>query len=121
MENVPDNVYNVPEDNIFNDFVGFEEVNSENFSGFVNNCSRSEKLLDEMQDIINQSRRTIAERKRNSRDFRREIWEYRPSKNNFSIDSNSTIGSEVADIVPELPLHTYRLRSRRQCLVLLKT
>ena len=47
-DTVPDNVYNVPEDNIFNDFIGFEEVNSQNFSGFVNNCSRSEKLLDEM-------------------------------------------------------------------------
>ena len=112
-DTVPDNVYNVPEDNIFNNFVGFKEANSQNFSGFVNNCSRSEKLLDEMRDIIDQSRRTIAERKRNSRDFRREIWEYRQSKNNFSIDSNSTIGSEVTDIVPELPLqHTYRLRSR---------
>ena len=108
-DTIPDNVYNVSEDHIFNDFVRFEEVNNQSFSGFVDNCSRSEKLLDEMRDIINQSRCTIAERKRNSRDFRREIWEYRQSKNNFSIDSNSTISSEVADIVPELPLHTYRL------------
>ena len=31
LKNVPDNVYNVPDDNIFNDFVGFEEVNSQFF------------------------------------------------------------------------------------------
>ena len=35
---VPENVNNVPEDNILNDFVGFEEMNSHIFSGFVNNC-----------------------------------------------------------------------------------
>ena len=60
-DTVPDNVYNVPEDNIFNDFVRFEEANSKKNVGFVNNCSRSEKLLDEMRDKINQSRRTISE------------------------------------------------------------
>ena len=65
-----------------------------------------------MREIINQSRRIIVGRKRNSRDFRPEIWEYGQSKNNLSIDSNCTIGSEVVDIIPELPLHTYRLRSR---------
>ena len=35
-DTVPDNVYNLPEDNIFNDFVGFDEVNSKKISGFVN-------------------------------------------------------------------------------------
>ena len=41
LKNVPDtvldNVYNVSEDHIFNDFVGFEEVNNQSFSGFVDN------------------------------------------------------------------------------------
>ena len=74
-----------------------------------------------MRDIINKPRLTIAERKRNSRDFRSEIWEYIQSENNCSIDSNSIIGSEVADIVPELPLHTYHLRSRGPASSPLKT
>ena len=65
-----------------------------------------------MRDIINQSRHTIAKRKRSSRDFGSKIWEHRQSKNNFSIDCNNSIGSQVADIVHELPLYTYRLRSR---------
>ena len=38
-DTVPDNVCNVPEDNIFNAFVKFERVNSQHFSGFANNCS----------------------------------------------------------------------------------
>ena len=43
FQNVPDIVSDVcnvvPEDNNFKDFVGFKEVNSQKFSGFVNNCS----------------------------------------------------------------------------------
>ena len=62
-----------------------------------------------MREIINQSRRTIAERKRNGCDFRREIGNIGRVRTIFQLIPTAL--PVVADIVPELPPHTYRLRS----------
>lgn len=86
-----------------------------NFSGFPENDSnRSHRLaiMNDMKDLVSHARRTLAERRRNSRDFRRELLEYRQSIS-IQADTVDSIVSETSDILTELPVIKTPMRALR--------
>uniref|UniRef100_A0A6A7FN12 RNA-directed DNA polymerase n=1 Tax=Hirondellea gigas TaxID=1518452 RepID=A0A6A7FN12_9CRUS len=82
------------------------DSNETKFSGFSiadPNKSAQANILNNLKDIVAQSRKILAERKRHSRDFRKELWEYRQRHSYSSLyDTNSTIASEASDILTEM-------------------
>jgi hypothetical protein len=80
-----------------------EKIVEDNFSGFSTNelnTSKQKKCLTDLKNLVIHARQTLAEKRRRSADFRRELLVYRENRSIYS-NTQSTKMSEIDDIATE--------------------